>query len=81
VATIIAYVDVPIVYYSVRWWNSLHQMQSSPSTVSRQFWLPLRMNAFGILFLMTAFIMLRARVASMRLTHEVLGEHALGEIV
>src|SRR3982074_2243847 len=35
VATIIAYVDVPIVYYSVRWWNSLHQLQSSPSTVSR----------------------------------------------
>src|SRR6266852_2151561 len=71
VATIIAYADVPIVYYSVRWWNSLHQLQSSPATVSRQFWLPLRMNAFGILFLMTAFIMLRARVASLRLKHEL----------
>jgi heme exporter protein C len=79
VATIIAYVDVPIVYYSVRWWNSLHQLQSSPETVSRQFWLPLRMNAFGILFLMTAFIMLRARVASMRLTHELAPPPALGE--
>jgi heme exporter protein C len=71
VATIIAYADVPIVYYSVRWWNSLHQLQSSPATVSRQFWLPLRMNAFGILFLMTAFIMLRARVGSLRLKHEL----------
>lgn len=71
VATIIAYVDVPIVYYSVRWWNSLHQLQSSPNTVSRQFWLPLRMNAFGILFLMTSFIMLRARVGSLRLKHEL----------
>jgi len=86
VATIIAYVDVPIVYYSVRWWNSLHQLQSSPATVSRQFWLPLRMNAFGILFLMTAFIMLRARVASMRLAQELvppppIGESALGETV
>jgi heme exporter protein C len=85
VATIIAYVDVPIVYYSVRWWNSLHQLQSSPATVSRQFWLPLRMNAFGILFLMTAFIMLRARVASLRLKYElapppVLSDSALGEI-
>ena len=30
VATIIAYVDVPIVYFSVKWWNSLHQLQSSP---------------------------------------------------
>ena len=79
VATIIAYVDVPIVYYSVRWWNSLHQLQSSPATVSRQFWLPLRMNAFGILFLMTAFIMLRARVASMRLTHELAPPPVSGE--
>ena len=52
VATIIAYVDVPIVYFSVRWWNSLHQMQSTPETVSRAFHWPLRINAFGVLFLM-----------------------------
>jgi heme exporter protein C len=71
VATIIAYVDVPIVYFSVRWWNSLHQQQSSPGTVSKQFWLPLRLNAFGILFLMVAFIMLRSRVASLRLKQEL----------
>jgi heme exporter protein C len=71
VATIIAYVDVPIVYFSVRWWNSLHQPQSSPSTVSSQFHLPLRLNAFGVLFLMTAFIMLRARIASRRLANEL----------
>jgi heme exporter protein C len=71
VATIIAYVDVPIVYFSVRWWNSLHQQQSSPGTVSKQFWLPLRLNAFGILFLMVAFIMLRAQVASLRLKQEL----------
>ena len=31
VATVIAYVDVPLVYFSVRWWNSLHQMQSTPA--------------------------------------------------
>ena len=30
VATIVAYVDVPLVYFCVRWWNSLHQMQSTP---------------------------------------------------
>jgi heme exporter protein C len=71
VATIIAYVDVPIVYFSVRWWNSLHQQQSSPATVSSQFYLPLRLNAFGILFLMSAFISLRARIASQRLANEL----------
>jgi heme exporter protein C len=71
VATILAYVDVPIVYFSVRWWNSLHQLQSSPATVSKQFHLPLRLNAFGVLFLMTGFIILRARIASLRLTTEL----------
>jgi heme exporter protein C len=71
VATIIAYVDVPIVYFSVRWWNSLHQQQSSPATVSSQFYLPLRVNAFGVLFLMIGFIMLRSRLASRRLATEL----------
>ncbi|HEX6160500.1 MAG TPA: cytochrome c biogenesis protein CcsA, partial [Thermoanaerobaculia bacterium] len=71
VATIIAFVDVPIVYYSVRWWNSLHQTQSTPSTVSSQFYLPLRVNAFGILFVMIAFIMIRSRIAALRLRHEL----------
>ncbi len=85
VATIIAYVDVPIVYFSVRWWNSLHQLQSNPNTVSKPFWIPLRANAFGILFLMTAFILLRARVSKLRLEHELapppLMEAELGEAV
>lgn len=84
VATIIAYVDVPIVYFSVKWWNSLHQTQSSPATVSKSFHLPLRLNAFGILFVMTAFIMLRARLASLRLEEELAPppheDHAIGEL-
>jgi heme exporter protein C len=71
VATIIAAVDLPIVYFSVKWWNSLHQQQSSPETVSSQFHMPLRMNAFGVLFLMIAFLLLRARIAAWRLQHEL----------
>jgi heme exporter protein C len=71
VATIIAFVDVPIVYFSVKWWNSLHQMQSSPETVSSAFHWPLRINAFGILFLMSALISLRGRVAALRLRNEL----------
>ena len=81
VATIIASVDLPIVYFSVKWWNSLHQQQSSPETVSSVFWIPLRVNAFAILFLMIGFIMLRSRLAALRLTNEVapppmMAEHA-----
>ncbi|MBW3563364.1 MAG: cytochrome c biogenesis protein CcsA [Acidobacteria bacterium] len=66
VATIIAYVDVPIVYFSVKWWNSLHQVQSTPETVSSAFHLPLRLNAFGILALMIGLAMLRAELAKRR---------------
>ena len=64
VATIIASVDLPIVYFSVKWWNSLHQVQSTPQTVSSPFHLPLRVNAFGVLFLMIGFIMVRTRIAA-----------------
>ncbi len=85
VATIIAYVDVPIVYFSVKWWNSLHQLQSNPNTVSKPFWIPLRANAFGILFLMVGFIMVRSRIAALRLEQEMapppLVEAELGEAV
>jgi heme exporter protein C len=66
VAVVIAYVDVPLVYFSVRWWNSLHQLQSTPETVSRAFHWPLRINAFGVLFLLIGLVELRARLAFLR---------------
>lgn len=66
VATIIAFVDVPIVYFSVRWWNSLHQVQSTPETVSSAFHLPLRLNAVGVLVFMIGTAMIRSRIAELR---------------
>ena len=71
VATVIASVDLPIVYMSVKWWNSLHQQQSTPQTVASPFHLPLRLNAFGILFLMIGFIMVRTRIAALRQESEL----------
>jgi heme exporter protein C len=71
VAVVIAYVDVPLVYFSVRWWNSLHQVQSTPQTVSRAFHWPLRINAFGVLFLMIGIVELRARLAFLRREREL----------
>ena len=71
VATIIASVDLPIIYFSVKWWNSLHQQQSSPATVSRAFYIPLRVNAFAILFITAGFLILRARLAQVRLAQEI----------
>ncbi len=60
VATIVAAADVPLVYFSVRFWNSLHQIQSSPSTVSAAFVWPLRVNAIAVLLLMAGLISIRA---------------------
>jgi heme exporter protein C len=71
VSAIVASADVPIVYFSVRWWNSLHQLQSSPETVSVLFHWPLRINAFGVLFVMVAMVALRTRVAALRLGAEL----------
>jgi heme exporter protein C len=71
VTTIVAFVDVPIVYFSVKWWNSLHQQQSSPQTVDSVMHLPLRMNSFAILFLVIGVVLLRSGIAAMRLREEL----------
>jgi heme exporter protein C len=71
VATIIASIDLPIVYFSVKWWNSLHQQQSTPETVSSTFHLPLRLNAIGILLVVIALIALRSRIAGYQLREEL----------
>lgn len=70
VATVVAFVDVPIVYYAADWWNSLHQNHSSPETVSSTMVLPLRISAFGMLFLSLGFIGARRRIAMHRLAKE-----------
>lgn len=71
VAMIVVAADIPLTYMSVKWWNSLHQVQSSPGTVSRAFHWPLRINAFGVLFVMIALISLRTRIAALRLRSEL----------
>ena len=62
VAVIVGYVDVPLVYFCVRWWRSLHQIQSTPETVSSSMVLPLRINSFAILFIAIWFVAQRARI-------------------
>lgn len=62
IATIVATFDVPLVYFCVRWWRSIHQIQSSPETVDPMMVLPLRMNAFAVIFLAIWFAARRARL-------------------
>ena len=70
VATIIAFVDVPIVYFSVKWWRTLHQPFSSPKTVSSEMVTPLRVAAFGMLFLALGYMGMRRRIAAAKLAEE-----------
>ncbi|MBI4212221.1 MAG: cytochrome c biogenesis protein CcsA [Deltaproteobacteria bacterium] len=57
------FLNVPIVYFSVKWWRTLHQLQSSPQTVAPEMVLPLRLNAFAILGLALIFLWMRMRIA------------------
>ncbi len=57
--------NVPIVYMSVRWWRTLHQMQSSPSTVDPAYAWGLRANAIAVLLVLVFCI--RHRYGSARL--------------
>jgi heme exporter protein C len=70
VATIVAYVDVPLIYFCVRWWRSLHQVQSSPETIDAGMVTPVRINAFAVLFLGLWFVAMRAQVERRRLAAE-----------
>jgi heme exporter protein C len=63
VAGIVIAVDVPIVYFSVRWWKSLHQQQSSPKTVDPSMVYALRWNILGYFLLFSVFLGLRYAIA------------------
>lgn len=60
---IMGFLNVIIVYYSVQWWRGIHQMQSSPETLSSMYTLGLRLNAFAFLFLMILFVSVRYHTA------------------
>ncbi|MGA9525299.1 MAG: cytochrome c biogenesis protein CcsA [Myxococcaceae bacterium] len=71
VVGIIAFVDIPILWFSVKWWRSLHQIQSTPQTVDRPMVVPLRISAFAFLLLMIVFIWQRYRISQHALEEEV----------
>ncbi len=75
---ILGALNVPIVYMSVRWWRTIHQMQSSPSTVDPVYVTGLRTNAIAVLLVLTYFIMKRYRAAQTeRLAEQVAEREAL----
>jgi heme exporter protein C len=71
VATVVGYIDVPIVYFSVKWWNSLHQQQSPMSSISRQFLAPLMLNFAGMLLVTFGLMVIRGRLAALQIVEEL----------
>jgi heme exporter protein C len=73
---ILGAINVPIVYMSVRWWRTLHQVQSSPSTVSPTYVTGLRLNALAMTLALIWFITARYRAACLERAAESLAEDA-----
>lgn len=74
---IISFVDLPVLWYSVRWWNSLHQRQSSPKTVDGPMTMVLRWSATAFLCMLFVFIVHRFRIAYAARQREVAPPEAL----
>ncbi|MCO4744236.1 MAG: cytochrome c biogenesis protein CcsA [Proteobacteria bacterium] len=66
VATILAYINIPVTYMSVKWWRTIHQLQSTPDTLSSDMTFWLRLNAWAFLFLSIWFVARRWRIARAR---------------
>jgi heme exporter protein C len=79
VVGILGALNVPIVYMSVRWWRTLHQPQSSPSTVDPAYAWGLRLNAIAFLLVMIWLVRARYRAARLERISELAAEYeALG---
>ena len=63
VVGIFGFLNVLVVYKSVQWWRTLHQMQSSPETVDAVYAWGLRANAIAVLLLATYFVLRRYRTS------------------
>ncbi|MFW6078665.1 MAG: cytochrome c biogenesis protein CcsA [Gemmatimonadota bacterium] len=80
VVGILGFLNVPVVYMSVRWWRTIHQTQSSPETVDAVFVAALRVNAIAFLFVAGYLVYRRYRTAVVEREAERVEEAAaLGE--
>ena len=76
VVAIIIFVDIPIVWFSVRWWNSLHQVQSSSRTLHPAMLQALYMNALAYLVTFLWFASLRYGIARRQQAQELVAPPA-----
>jgi heme exporter protein C len=62
---ILGAINVPIVYFSVKWWRTIHQVQSSPETVSTVYVIGLLLNVAAFTFLLAFFLFYRYHIATL----------------
>lgn len=74
---ILSFLNVPVVYMSVRWWRTIHQVQSAPSTVDPAYALGLRLNAIAVLLIFIYFLVRRYHAARLERAVEVRLEEEL----
>lgn len=73
---ILAFLNVPIVYMSVRWWRTIHQVQSSRRTMDPTYWWVLMASAVALLMVMTWMIARRYQAAKVERAVEARREEA-----
>jgi heme exporter protein C len=73
VATIVSFVDVPVVFLSVKWWKTLHQPISQQGSIDATMLRMLLVSFAGMTLLAAAFIGTRWRIAMARLGRELAG--------
>jgi heme exporter protein C len=56
---IVAYVDIPVLWYSVKWWKSMHQVQSPSSALDPTMTMVLRFGTVAFLCAFAVFTYLR----------------------
>jgi len=60
---LLIFLNVPLVYMSVKWWRSLHQVQSNPNSMDPSMVVSLRLSAFAFLAVCLLLLIFRLRLA------------------
>ncbi len=70
VLAIVGVVNIPIIKYSVDWWNTLHQPATFTVTekpaMPAEMWIPLLIMVLGFYFFMTTVLLMRMRMEILR---------------
>lgn len=67
---IVGFINVPIVYMSVQWWRTIHQVQSTPSAIDAPFAYGLLANTVAFSLLLVYFIAHRYYTGRLELATE-----------